>query len=446
MPPNSPRPYTTRRRLSWPLRAAAVLLLFTALVGPAAAPVAANPIEEAKKAIENARSRIQQLIQQKDQTQQQREQKEAELQQLRREGESARDALQRVEVEFYAAIDRREAIQTKLNKIEVHIRDLEAQQEAHRAKLAERTAVYGQRLRVIYKLVQTPPLVLIFGATDLNDFLKRLNGFAAVAREDSRQVAAWRREQDQAERIRQERDTEKAAQTRLRAEAAEVERILDIKHDQQQRLLAQIEAEEARTQAELTEMDQHDRLLAEQIRRLQDELPKLEEILERVRERERQRRLREAARAAALSEAERQLAPQPTGPFIWPVSGRITARYGVRTFAQRFHTGLDIAANLRTPIRAVATGHVLHVGYAVPGNRRASYGMYVTLLHGDGKVTLYAHLDDRISPPQVQKGQIIDQGTVVGTIGMTGITSGPHLHFEVREPNGATRNPLELLP
>ena len=446
MPPNSLRPYTTRRRLSWPLRAAAMLLLLTALVGPAAAPVAANPIEDALQAIENARNRIQQLIQQKDQTQQQREQKEAELRQLRREGESARDALQRVEVELYAARDRREAIQTKLNKIEVHIRDLEAQQEEHRAKLAERTAVYGQRLRVIYKLVQTPPLILIFGATDLNDFLKRLNGFAAIAREDSRQVAAWRRAQDQAERIRQELDAEKAEQTSLRAEAAEVERVLDIKHDQQQQLLAQIEADEARTQAEITEMDQHDRLLAEQIRRLQDDLPRLQEILERVRERERQRRLREAARAAALSEAERQLAPQPTGPFIWPVSGRITARYGVRTFAQRFHTGLDIAANLRTPIRAVATGHVLHVGYAVPGNRRASYGMYVTLLHGDGKVTLYAHLDDRNSPPQVQKGEIIDQGTVVGTIGMTGITSGPHLHFEVREPNGGTRNPLELLP
>ena len=423
-----------------------MLLLLTALVGPAAAPVAANPIEEAKQAIENARNRIQQLIQQQDETQQQREQKKEELRQLRREGETARDALQRVEVELYAAIAHREAIQTKLDKIEVHIRDLEAQQEEHRAKLAQRAAVYGQRLRVIYKLAQTPPLILIFGATDLNDFLKRLNGFAAIAREDSRQVAAWRRAQDQAERIRQELDAEKAEQKSLREEADKVEQELDTNYDEQQRLLAQIKEEEARTQAELTEMDQHDRLLAEQIRRLEEDLPRLEEILERVRERERQRRLREAARAAALSEAERQLAPQPTGPIIWPVSGRITARYGVRTFAQRFHTGLDIAANLRTPIRAVATGHVLHVGYAVPGNRRASYGMYVTLLHGDGKVTLYAHLDDRTSPPQVQKGEIIDQGTVVGTIGMTGITSGPHLHFEVREPNGATRNPEELLP
>ena len=445
MPPNSLRPYTTRRRLSWPLRAAAMLLMLTALVGPAAAPAAANPIDDALQAIENAKNRIQQLIQQQDQTQQQREQKKEELRQLRREGETARDALQRVERELYAAIDRREAIQTKLDKIEVHIRDLEAQQEAHRAKLAERTAVYGQRLRVIYKLAQTPPLILIFGATDLNDFLKRLNGFAAIAREDSRQVAAWRRAQDQAERIRQALDAEKAEQTKLRAEAEAVEQIRVEKRAEQEQLVTQIEADEARTQAELTEMDQHDRLLAEQIRRLEEDLPRLEEILERVRERERQRLLREAARAAALSEAERRLAPQPTGPFIWPVTGRITARYGVRTFAQRFHTGLDIATNLRTPIRAVATGHVLHVGYAVPGNRRASYGMYVTLLHGDGKVTLYAHLDDRTSPPRVQKGQIIDQGTVLGAIGMTGITSGPHLHFEVREPDGSTRNPQEFL-
>ena len=445
MPPNSLRPYTTRRRLSWPLRAAAMLLLLTALVGPAAAPVAANPlddaVEAAKEAAEATRGWIQQLTQQKEQTQQQREQKEAELRQLRREGESARDALQRVERELYAAIDHRKAIQTKLDKIEVHIRDLEAQQEEHRAKLAERAAVYGQRLRVIYKLAQTPPLILIFGAADLNDFLKRLNGFAAIAREDSRQVAAWRRAQDQAERIRQALDAEKAAQTKLRAEAAEVEWVLDIKHDQQLLLLAQIEADEARTQAEITEMDRQAERLTEQIRhQVEVELPRRQEEIRR-REEEQRRRA-----AAALSEADRQITLPPSGSFIWPVSGRITARWGVRTFAQRFHTGLDIAANLRTPIRAVATGHVLHVGYAVPGNRRASYGMYVTLLHGDGKVTLYAHLDDRNSPPQVQKGEIIDQGTVVGTIGMTGITSGPHLHFEVREPNGATRNPLELLP
>ena len=423
-----------------------MLLLLTALVGPAAAPVAANPIDDAIKAIENAKNRIQQLAQQKEQTQQQRQETEAELKQLQREGESALAALERVRGELNVAERRLEAIKTELNKIEVHIRDLEAQQEEHRAELFRRSATYGARLRVIYKLTQKPPLVLILGATDIHDFLKQLNGFTVLAREDSRLVAAMQREQEQAERVRQELDEEKAEQTKLRAEATEVKRILDIKRDQQQQLIAQIEEEEARKEQALTEMDQYDERLTEQIRRLEDEVPRLEEVLAAVRRREEERQRRAAAAATALSEADRQVTLPPSGPFIWPVSGPITAVYGQRTFAQRFHTGLDIAANLRVPIRAAATAHVLHVGYAVPGNRRASYGMYVTLLHGDGKVTLYAHLDDRVSPPQVEKGQIIDQGTMVGTIGMTGITSGPHLHFEVREPNGATRNPLEFLP
>ncbi len=447
MPPNSRRPYATRRRLSWPLRAATVLLLFATLVGPAAAPVAANPlddaVEAAKEAVEAAKNRIQQLTQQKEQTQQQREQKEAELRQLRREGESALEALERVRGELNVAERRLEAIKTELDKIEVHIRDLEAQQEELRAELFRRSTAYGARLRVIYKLTQKPPLVLILGAADIHDFLKRLNGFTVIAREDSRLVAAMQQEQEQAERVRQELDEEKARATALRAEATEVKRTLDIKRDQQQQLIAQIEADEARAQQELTEMDREaERLTGEIQHQIEVELPRREEIQRR----EEERRRREAEAAAAAREAGRQVTPPPSGPFIWPVSGPITAVYGQRTFAQRFHTGLDIAANLRAPIRAAATGLVLHAGYAVQGNRRASYGMYVTLLHGDGRVTLYAHLDDRVSPPRVEKGQIIDQGTIVGVIGMTGITSGPHLHFEVRERDGKTRNPREFLP
>ena len=449
MPPNAPQPPAPRSRLAWPLRAATVLLLLTALVGPTATPVAANPIgdavEVAKEAVEAAKNQLQQLTQQVEanknrveQLNQLMEQTEQQLQQIRREGESARAALQRVRGELNIAELRLAAIKTELQKIDVHIRDLEAQQEELRAKLARRTAVYGQRLHVIYKLTQQPPLVLILGATDLRDFLERLNGFTVLAREDSRLVATVQRQQEQAEQVRRELDDEKAHATALQAEATEVKRILDIKRNQQQQLVTQIEAEEARTEQKLTEMDQEAERLTEQIRhQIEVELPRRQEEI---------RRREEVRRRAAAGQAGSQAIPAPSGSFIWPVSGPITAVYGQRTFAQRFHTGLDIAANLRVPVRAVATGSVLHVGLAVQGNRRASYGMYVTLLHGDGKVTLYAHLDDRVSPPPVERGQIIDQGKVLGAIGMTGITSGPHLHFEVRERDGRTRNPQEFLP
>lgn len=421
-------------------RATTVLLLLATLVGSAAAPVAAGP---AAGPIEDAKRWVQQLTQQKEQTQQERDEKEAKLKQLEQQEQSAADALQRVEGELYAAIERLEAIETKLDKIEVHIRDLEAQQEEHRAMLFQRSAAYGERLRAIYKLTQTPPLVLILGATDIHDFLKRLNLFSAVAREDSRLAAAVQREQEKAESVRQELDEEKARATALRAEATEVKLTLDNKRALQQQLIAQIEAEEARTQQEITDMDRQAQSLTGQIQHWNEvEIPRLEEI-QRLEE-ERRRREAEAASQAA-SQAASRVAP-PSGPFMWPVSGILTARYGQRTFAQRFHTGVDIAANLRVPIRAAATGFVRYVGYAVQGNRGASYGMYVILQHGDGRVTLYAHLDDRVSPPQVNEGQVIERGTIVGVIGMTGITSGPHLHFEVRERDGATRNPLEFLP
>ena len=434
MPPNAPQSLAPRSRLAWPLRAAAALLLLATLISSTTAPVAANPwddaVQAAKEVVEVAKDRVQQLTQRK-------EQKEAELEQLRREGESAEDALQRVEGELYAAIEHRKAIRTQLEKTEVRIRDLEARQEEVRARLARRSAVYGQRLHLIYKLTQQPPLVLILGATGIHDFLKRLDAFAVLAREDSRQVAAWRREQEQSDQARRELDDQQAVQTRLKLEATENERLQARKRDQQQQLVAQIKAQESSTEQELTEMDQEAERLTEQIRhQIEVEIPRLEEI---------QRREEERRRREAAGQGQGQV-PLSTGPFIWPVSGPITAVYGQRTFAQRFHTGLDIAANMRTPIRAAATGQVLHAGYAVQGNRRASYGMYVTLLHGNGRVTLYAHLDDRVSPPQVQKGQIIDRGTILGVIGMTGITSGPHLHFEVRERDGRTRNPQEFLP
>lgn len=412
------------------IRAAFAFLLLATLAGPAAVPVSAGPIEDAKRL-------IQQLTRKEKQTQQQRDEKQAKLRQLEQQEQSAAGALQRVEGELYAAIERLEETETKLDKINVHIRDLETQQEEHRAMLFLRANAYGERLRLIYKLTQTPPLVLILGATDIHDFLKRLNLFAAVAREDSRLAAAVQREQEKAESLRQELDEEKGRAATLRRARTNERRILDNKRAQQQELIAQIKQEEARTQRAITDMDRQAQHLTGQIQNLIEvEIPRLEEI-QRV---EAERRRREAARRAASRVA------LPTGPYVWPVSGIITARYGQRTFAQRFHTGIDVAANMRVPIRAAATGIVLYVGYAVQGNRRASYGMYVVLGHGDGRATLYAHLDDRVSPPPIKKGQIIEQGRILGVIGMTGITSGPHLHFEVRERNGNTRNPLEFLP
>ena len=120
------------------------------------------------------------------------------------------------------------------------------------------------------------------------------------------------------------------------------------------------------------------------------------------------------------------------GKMGWPVSGRITSGYGNRSGS--FHSGIDIAASHGTSIRAAAAGVVTFSGWS--GN----YGNMIDIDHGNGVVTRYAHNSANL----VQVGQQVSAGEVIGRVGSTGRSTGPHVHFEVRV-NGATRNPVNFL-
>ena len=139
------------------------------------------------------------------------------------------------------------------------------------------------------------------------------------------------------------------------------------------------------------------------------------------------------------------LQPSTLG-FVWPVTDPdVTTEFGERNFAQSFHTGIDLAKPMETAIRAAAGGIVLKAGLAIPGVPSASYGMMVVVAHGPTLATLYAHLDNRGMPPVVKEGQVVRRGQVLGYIGMTGLTSGPHVHFEVLV-NDQPTNPRKYLP
>lgn len=103
------------------------------------------------------------------------------------------------------------------------------------------------------------------------------------------------------------------------------------------------------------------------------------------------------------------------------------------------HTGLDLAKPRNTPVKAADSGRVIQAGW------RGGYGKVVMINHGNknGKniVSLYAHLNSW----HVSKGQSVTKGQVIGKVGSTGYSTGPHLHFEVRE-NGRPVNPKKYLP
>ncbi|MGN0487479.1 MAG: M23 family metallopeptidase [Acutalibacteraceae bacterium] len=128
-----------------------------------------------------------------------------------------------------------------------------------------------------------------------------------------------------------------------------------------------------------------------------------------------------------------------TAPILPPIkNGRFTSGFGYRinpiTGKFSFHTGLDIAAESGTNIRAVLNGTVLKTGE----DERA--GKYILLSHSDSLVTFYCHCSDILA----EKGAVIRQGETLAKVGSTGWSTGPHLHFEVRK-DGIRYNPAWLL-
>ncbi len=132
-----------------------------------------------------------------------------------------------------------------------------------------------------------------------------------------------------------------------------------------------------------------------------------------------------ARRAAANPSGVQVAAGGATGNFLWPTRGVITQNYWA------YHQALDIANNNGTPIFASDGGYVSYAGWSPVG-----YGYMVKVSHNNGFETLYGHL----SYYDVEPGMYVAQGSIIGRMGSTGNSTGPHLHFEIRY-GGTLQNP-----
>lgn len=130
-------------------------------------------------------------------------------------------------------------------------------------------------------------------------------------------------------------------------------------------------------------------------------------------------------------------APRASEGLVWPVAARITSGFGLRIhpilrFA-RMHRGIDFGASRGTPIHAAADGQVTRAGWA------GGYGRQVRLTHGGGLATSYSHM----SKLAVEPGTLVRQGQLIGYVGSSGLSTGPHLHYEVYR-GGVAVNPMNV--
>ena len=125
-------------------------------------------------------------------------------------------------------------------------------------------------------------------------------------------------------------------------------------------------------------------------------------------------------------------------PTLWPVIGHLTGTFGERmdpfSGEGAFHTGVDISSQYGDAVRASADGVVIEA------DERAGYGRLVVVDHGFGVTTCYGHL----SSFNVMVGEQIRRGDTIGNVGVSGRSTGPHVHYEVRI-NGAPVNPMRYL-
>lgn len=131
--------------------------------------------------------------------------------------------------------------------------------------------------------------------------------------------------------------------------------------------------------------------------------------------------------AALSSQKQEETAPSLSG-YLFPVDGgEVKSRYGWRLHPisgeKHFHQGIDIAAPLGTPVKAIASGYVNQI------REEELLGKVVEIKHSSGVVSLYGHLEKVLVEPR----QLVKGGEVIATVGNSGVSSGPHLHLEIKE-------------
>lgn len=338
---------------------------------------------------------------------------------------------------------------------------LEAQRrlEAAQAELALMQGRLDDRVRAAFKYGQVSFAEAFVGTRDIADFLNSTTYVGHVMASDRELVEGVSALLDEVERQRGEAHAARVASEReaQRAEAAAAE--VEVATRDQQRLTGQVAQRRAAHASALEELEQDAAVISEHLDDLQRSEDQVRSQIAAA-EREAQERLEAERQRRAREQRERELAQQPPGDdgdsgggggdegdsapdepppslndgWLRPTDGRVTSGYGYRTHpvhgGQRLHAGVDLASSSGTPVRASRDGIVSFVGWM------SGYGNTVMVSHGDGLVTLYAHL----SSYSVSRDAYVPQGQTVGGVGMTGTATGPHVHFEVRT-GGSPQNP-----
>lgn len=357
----------------------------------------------------------------------------------------------------------------EMQKLQAEIAQTKAELEAAKAELLEKKDLYAKRLRAMYIANDRGYLDILLDSTDATSIIGNARMIRSIATSDRElidEINAKVKEIEEKQALLAEQEKQLAQkQEQARIERSNLEAANAQKTGYMNSLMSNLSAYEAQYDAMLRESD----AIESQIANLDLSIQKAKEeesarIAKQRAAAEEARREKEAAarkasrstgrtaltRSASVNSApavsddvvsygEKATPEAKTGELYWPVPGhhRITSPFGYRIHPilkyRKLHTGVDIGAPNGTPVVSAASGTVIASRFM------SGYGNCIMIDHG-GKVTVYGHLSSRAVSP----GQSVSAGETIGYVGSTGMSTGAHLHFEVRV-NGAVQNPLNYL-
>jgi murein DD-endopeptidase MepM/ murein hydrolase activator NlpD len=290
------------------------------------------------------------------------------------------------------------------------VRDAEENLRQTEAALAEAVANYNEqrelvksRLKIMYKNSGTTMLDTLLESKNVIEFYERLQYMSVISRHDNNMIEELNNARMEVE---YKKKLQQQAKENLEKKASEKEQRLS----QLKTSRAMVENEIARSKAEINKLEKEiDAQIAESKR--------LESVIKN------------------LSTRKKYVG----GSMVWPCpsSQTISSYYGMRKHPilrkYKMHTGIDIKASKGASIVAANKGTVIMAHY----DKNGGYGNMVVIDHGDGITTLYAHASKLL----VKVGDEVKAGQVIAKVGSTGLSTGNHLHFEIRV-NGETKNPL----
>ena len=348
---------------------------------------------------------IEELQQQKKTVDQKQRELQQQTEQLERQTNQAEQNLNTLQNTIVATEDQIADTEFRLEKAE---RELKAFEEdllkAEAAYEEVRRAAVG-RLQFLQRQQGGEGWAVLLQSENFNEFLERRYQLRRVYAADRDVLGELKARADEIKNQRAVVESQKTRVSLLRQELLAKKQQYEAEATQQQQLIGRLQTDKAALEAAQAQL-------------VRDS----EEIAALIRE-----------RVATASGAVRG-----TGIFVFPVNGRITSGFGYRRHpilgTSRLHAGVDFGAPQGTTIYAADSGSVIYAGWY------GGYGRTVIVDHGGGITTLYAH-SSRLF---VSVGQAVTQGQAIAAIGSTGLSTGPHLHFEVRQ-NGNPVNPMAYL-